>query len=167
MMHDWSEQEEKMREQFPRCQDSNLRRPNDNRNDKSQWDYSGPHQKRKLDDLITAMDHPSRGKKLTMQEEFKKLLQKKCPWHPGANHVAIDCYHLRRTFSNSGGGKKNKKPVDKEPEDDDQEDQGRNAKFQDASKTINVIFGGDGDFGSRRDQKLLLREIMSIDPTVP
>jgi hypothetical protein len=34
MMHDWSEQEEKMREQFPRRQDSNLRRPNDNRNDK-------------------------------------------------------------------------------------------------------------------------------------
>jgi hypothetical protein len=64
----------------------------------------------------------------------------------------------------SGGGKKNKKPADKEPEDDDQEDQGRNLKFQVASKTINVIFGGDGDFGSRRDQKLLLREIMSIEP---
>jgi hypothetical protein len=42
MMHDWSEQEEKMREQFPRRQDSNLRRPNDNRNYKSQQDYSGP-----------------------------------------------------------------------------------------------------------------------------
>jgi hypothetical protein len=54
-------------------------------------------------------------------------------------------------FSNSGGGKKNKKPADKETEDDDQEDHGRNPKFQDASKTINVIFGGDGDFGSRRD----------------
>jgi hypothetical protein len=40
-------------------------------------------------------------------------------------------------------------------------------KFQDASKTINIIFGGDGGFGSRRDQKLLLREIMSIEPAVP
>jgi hypothetical protein len=104
---------------------------------------------------------------LTTQEEFEKLLQKKCPWHPGANHAAIDCYHLRRTFSNPGGGKKNKKPADKEPEDDDQEDQGRNAKFQEALKTVNVIFGGEGDFGSRRDQKLLLREIMSIEPAVP
>jgi hypothetical protein len=151
MMHDWSEQEEKMRERFPRCQDSNLRRPNDNRNDKSQRDYSGPHRKCKPDDLIADVDRPSCGKKSTTQEEFEKLLQKKCPWHLGANHVAIDCYHLRRTFSNSGGGKKNKKPVDKEPGDDDQEDQGLNVKFQDASKTINVIFGGDGDFGSRRD----------------
>jgi hypothetical protein len=42
MMHDWFEQEEKMRERFPRCNDSNLRRPHDNRNDKSQQDYSGP-----------------------------------------------------------------------------------------------------------------------------
>jgi hypothetical protein len=113
------------------------------------------------------MDRTPRGKKSTTQEEFEKVLQKKCPWHSGANHAAIDCYHLRRTFSNSGGGKKNKKPADKESEDDDQEDQGRNVKFQDASKTVNVIFGGDGDFGSRRDQKLLLREILSIKLVVP
>jgi hypothetical protein len=79
----------------------------------------------------------------------------------------IDCYHLRRTFSNPGGSKKNKKPVDKEPKDDDQGDQTHNAKFQDASKTVNVIFGGDGDFSSRREQKLLLREIMSVEPAVP
>jgi hypothetical protein len=131
-----------MRERFPRHQDGNLRRPHDNRNDKSQWDYPGPPRKHKLDDLIVAVDRPSQGKKSTTQEEFEKLLQKKCPWHPGANHVAIDCYHLRRTFSNSGGGKKDKKPIDKEPEDDDQGDQGRNPKFQDASKTVNVIFGG-------------------------
>jgi hypothetical protein len=45
MMHDWSEQEEKMRERFPRRQDSNLRRPNDNRNDKDQRDFSGPPRK--------------------------------------------------------------------------------------------------------------------------
>jgi hypothetical protein len=167
MMHNWSEQEEKMRERFPRRQDSNLRRPNDNRNDKGQRDFSDPPRKRKPDDIIAAMDHPSRGKKLTTQEEFEKLLQKKCPWHPGANHAAIDCYHLRRTFSNSSGGKKNKKPVDKEPEDDDHDDQGRNPKFQDASKVVNVIFEGDEDFSSRRDQKLLVQEIMSVEPVVP
>jgi hypothetical protein len=85
-----------------------------------------------------------------MQEEFEKLLQMKCPWHPGANHAAIDCYHLQRIFSNPGGGKKNK-PADKELEEDDQGDKLHNTKFQDASKTVNVIFGGDGDFGSRRE----------------
>jgi hypothetical protein len=67
-----------MRERFPRHNDRNLRRPNDNRNDKSQQDYSGPSRKRKPDDLIVAVDRPSRGKKTTTQEEFEKLLQKKC-----------------------------------------------------------------------------------------
>jgi hypothetical protein len=57
--------------------------------------------------------------------------------------------------------------VDKEPEDVDQGDQGHNTNFQDASKTVNVIFGGDGDFGSMREQKLLLREIMSVEPAAP
>jgi hypothetical protein len=77
MMHDWSEQEEKMRERFPRHRDSNLRRPNDNRNDKSQRDYLGPPRKRKPDDLIVAVDHPSRGKKLRTQEEFRSSCRRK------------------------------------------------------------------------------------------
>jgi hypothetical protein len=166
MMHDWSEQEDKMRERFPRRNDKNMRCTNDNRTDKSQWDYSGPSQKRKPDDLVKAVDRPLRGRKTTTQEEFKKLLQKKCPWHPGANHAAIDCYHLRRTFSNPSSNKKNK-PADKEPEEDDQGDKSHNAKFQDASKNINVIFGDDEEISSRREQKLLLREIMSIEPVVP
>jgi hypothetical protein len=150
MMHDWSEQEEKMQERFPRRNDSNLRHTNDSRTDKSQWDYSGPPRKRKPDNLVAAVDHPSRGKKTTTQEEFEKLLQKKCPWHLGANHAAIDCYHLRRTFSNPSGGRKNK-PADKEPEEDDQGDKSHSAKFQVALKTVNVIFGGDEDFSSKRE----------------
>jgi hypothetical protein len=126
----------------------------------------GPSRKRKPDDLVAAVDCPSRGRKTTTQEEFEKLLQKKCPWHPGANHAAIDCYHLQRTFSNPGRSKKNM-PADKEPEEDDQGDKLNNAKFQGASKTINVIFGGDDEFNSKREQKLLLREIMSVEPAVP
>jgi hypothetical protein len=58
------------------------------------------------------------------QQEFEKLLQKKCPWHPGANHAAIECYHLRRTFRNPCGGKKNKKPIEKEQEAPGQEKRG-------------------------------------------
>jgi hypothetical protein len=155
MMHDWSEQEEKMHERFSRRNDNNTRRTNDNHSDKSQRDYSGSSQKCKPDDLVAAVNRPPRGRKTTTQEQFEKLLQKKCPWHPGAIHAAINCYHLRRTFSNHSNAKKNK-PADKEPEEDDQGDKLHNMKFQDASKTINVIFGGDEDFSSRRDQKLLL-----------
>jgi hypothetical protein len=45
MMHDWFEKEKKMRERFPRHQDSNLQRPNDNRNDKGPRNFSGPPRK--------------------------------------------------------------------------------------------------------------------------
>jgi hypothetical protein len=166
MMHNWSEQEEMMCERSPRRNDNNPRRTNDSRTDKSQRDYSGSARKRKPDDLFAAMDRPSRGRKTTTQEQFEKLLQKKCPWHPGANHAAIDCYHLRRTFSNPSNAKKNKS-TDQEPEEDDQGDKSHNVKFQNASKTINVIFGGDKEFSSRREQKLLLREIMFVEPAVP
>jgi hypothetical protein len=73
---------------------------------------------------------------------------------------------LIATFSNPGSSKKNK-PADKEPEEDDQGDKSHDAKFQDASKTINIIFGGEEEFNSRREQKLLLQEIMSVEPAVP
>jgi hypothetical protein len=59
MMHDWSEQEEKMRERFPRRNESKMRLPNDNHTDKSQRDYSGPSRRRKPDDLVAAVDRPS------------------------------------------------------------------------------------------------------------
>jgi hypothetical protein len=65
MMHDWSEQEEKMREWFSRRNDNNLRRTNDNRTDKSQRHYSGSSRKRKPDDLVTAVDRPPQGRKTT------------------------------------------------------------------------------------------------------
>jgi hypothetical protein len=93
-------------------------------------------------------------------------LQKKYPWHPGANHAAIDCYNLRRIFSNPSNDKRNKS-TDKEPEEDGQGDKSHNLKFQDAWKTINIIFEGDEEFSSRREQKLLLQEIMSVEPAVP
>jgi hypothetical protein len=65
MMHDWSEQEEKMREWFSRRNDNNLRCTNDNRTEKSQRDYSGPSGKCKPDNLVAAVDRPSRGRKTT------------------------------------------------------------------------------------------------------
>jgi hypothetical protein len=74
--------------------------------------------------------------------------------------------HLRRTFNNPSSSKKNKL-VDKEPEEDGQGDKPHNVKFQDASKTINIIFGGDEEISSWREQKLLLQEIMSVEPAVP
>jgi hypothetical protein len=49
------------------------------------------------------------------QEQFEKLLQKQCPWHPDAKHSAIECYNLRRTFNGPPLDKNaKKKGMDKE-----------------------------------------------------
>jgi hypothetical protein len=58
MMHDWSEQEEKMCERFPRHNINNLMRTNDNRTNKNQQDYSGSSIKRNPDELVVPIDHP-------------------------------------------------------------------------------------------------------------
>jgi hypothetical protein len=51
------------------------------------------------------------------QEQFEKLLQKQCPWHPDAKHSAIECYNLRRTF-NAPPLDKNAKKKGMDKEDD-------------------------------------------------
>ena len=44
------------------------------------------------------------------------------------------------------------------------DDQDKDGGYQDPTKTINVIFGG---IPTKRSQKLMLREIMSIEPAAP
>jgi hypothetical protein len=106
------------------------------------------------DDLIAAVKHSSRDKKLeTMQEQFDKLLHKQCPVHPNANHSAIECYNLRKIF-NAPPLDKNAKKKGKENEDDEPEVKSGGAHFQDTLKTVNVIFGGESGFTSKRAQKL-------------
>jgi hypothetical protein len=140
---------------FPRCNDNNPRCTIDNRTEKSQRDYLDSSQKRKPDDLVAAVDQPPRGRKTTTQEQFEKLLQKKCPWHPGANHAAIDCYNLRRTFRNPSNDKKNKS-TDKEPKENDQEDKSHNSKMprkpstSSAKVTKSSVPGGNRNYYSKK-----------------
>jgi hypothetical protein len=101
-----------------------------------------------------------------MQEQFEKLLQKQFPWNPGTKHSAIECYNLRRIF-NVPPLDKNAKKKGRGREDDEPEDMLGGAQFQDASKTINVIFGGESGFASKRAQKLTLHEILSTELAVP
>jgi hypothetical protein len=55
-----------------------------------------------------------------------------------------------------------KKKPNKEDEDDDKKDPDG---FQKPENVVNVIFGGDPSF-SKRVQKLLLREILSVEPAI-
>jgi hypothetical protein len=54
----------------------------------------------------------------------------------------------------------------KDQGDDDEGDKSGAQHFQDLKNVVNVIFGGDGSFPSRRAQKLTLGEILSIEPAI-
>ena len=54
-----------------------------------------------------------------------------------------------------------KKKQNKDDEDDKKDPDG----FQQQQNVVNIIFGGDPSF-SKRAQKLLLREILSVEPAI-
>jgi hypothetical protein len=109
--------------------------------------YSGPNRKRKLDNIVTAIQRPAKENSKKTSGGFKDLLKEKCPWHLDGNHTTEQCYQLRRAL------KKGKKKND-----------GGNDDFQEPNKTVNVLFGG---LPSRREQKATRREVMSTEPAVP
>jgi hypothetical protein len=89
------------------------------------------------------VNRPPRGKKSgNTQKKFKQLLHKQCPWHPKGKHSAWECFNLRKSLKAPMLEENQKKKV-KDKADDDQEDKSGGSNFQDASKIINIIFGGD------------------------
>ena len=73
----------------------------------------------------------------------------------------FECTIIRKSFQSPLPDAPKKKP-NKEDEDDDKKDPDG---FQKPENVVNVIFGGDPSF-SKCAQKLLLREILSIEPTI-
>ena len=67
---------------------------------------------------------------------------------------------LRKSFQ-SAPAVTPKKEQDKDDEDDKKDHDG----FQQQQNVVNVIFGGDPSF-SKQAQKLLLREILSVEPAI-
>jgi len=70
-----------------------------------------------------------------------------------------ECTILRKSFQSAPADAPKKK--NKDDEDDKKDPDG----FQQPKNVINVIFGGDPIF-SKQAQKLLLREILSVEPTI-
>ena len=73
----------------------------------------------------------------------------------------FECTIIRKSFQSPLLDVPKKKP-NKEEDDDDKKDPDR---FQKPENVVNVIFGGDPSF-SKRAQKLLLREILSVEPAI-
>jgi hypothetical protein len=127
------------------------------RNNNNNNYYSGPNRKRKPDNTVAAIQRPAKENPKRNSGSFKDLLKEKCPWHLNGNHNTEQCYQLRHALKDTP---KPPHPHDKKGKKKD----GDNNEFQEADKTINVLFGG---LPSRREQKATRREVMSIEPSVP
>jgi hypothetical protein len=105
------------------------------------------------------MDRTPRGKKNDKpQDQFDKILHNiRCLIHPKSNHSMWECTILCKSFQ-SAPPDTPKKKQNKDDEDDKKDLDG----FQQPQNIVNVIFGGDPSF-SKRAQKLLLREILSVE----
>jgi len=71
-----------------------------------------------------------------------------------------ECMILRKSFQSTPPDAPKKKQ-NKDDEDNKKDPDG----FQQPQNVVNVIFGGDSSF-SKRAQKLLLREILSVEPAI-
>jgi hypothetical protein len=99
MMQQWADQEDHERDRFPKCNNDNGgKRNNNNRSNKGQRDYSGSSRKSKPDSLIAAIDrNPRVNKSGNQQEQFDKILHKQCLMHPKSKHTLFECISLHKS----------------------------------------------------------------------
>jgi hypothetical protein len=143
-----ADQEDQERNRYPkRNNDTRGKRNNDNLSDKGQRDYLGSSQNRKLDELIATVGRNLRGKKSRNQQElFNKILHKQLPMHPKSKHTLFECVSFRKSL-NAPLPKRDAKKKDNE---DDAGDKSEVQDYQHPVNVINVIFGGDSGFPTKR-----------------
>jgi hypothetical protein len=88
-------------------------------------------------------------------------MHKQCPIHPKSRHTLFECITIRKSLNAPPLPQAGKR---KDKEDNEGGDKSGAQDFQDPKNVVNVIFGGDGGFPSKRAQKLTLREIRSVEP---
>src|SRR5438876_3528501 len=119
-------------------------------------------QKRKGDDLVAAAKR-SRPSRSPCTDDFAKVMESICPFHPKGKHSAKDCYSLRNYVEkHSKGPARNQDEPDRNPGH-----QADGSAFPDLEHQLNMIYGGSDAYESKRKQKLTAREINAITPATP
>ncbi|RLM80170.1 retrotransposon protein, putative, Ty3-gypsy sub-class [Panicum miliaceum] len=83
--------------------------------------------------------------------------------HPKSQHTLFECVSLRKSLNAPLLPQDEKR---KDQGDDEEGEKSGAQDVQDSKNVINVIFGGDGGFSSKRAQKLTLHEILSVEPPI-
>src|SRR5438132_4407047 len=119
-------------------------------------------QKRKGDDLVVAAER-TRPSRPPRTDDFAKVMESICPFHPKGKHSAKDFYSLRDYVE-----KHSKRPArDQDGPDRSPGHQADDPVFPDPEHQLNMIYGGTEAYESKRKQKLIAREINAITPATP
>jgi hypothetical protein len=104
MITSWADEEDKANTKYDSIRGKSKHNTggNNNNGNNNNWDqggrknnYSGPNRKRKLDNIVTAIQRPAKDNSKKTSGGFKDLLKEKCPWHLEGNHTTKQCYQLR------------------------------------------------------------------------
>src|SRR5881394_3009646 len=118
-------------------------------------------QKRKGD--VVAAAECSRPSRPPRTDDFSKVMESTCPFHPKGKHSVKDCYSLKDYVE-----KHSKGPTrDQDGPDRNPGAQAGGSAFPDPEHQLNMIYGGLDAYESKQTQKLTAREINAIHPVTP
>src|SRR5438132_5126884 len=137
-------------------------RPRQNQRKDNAESSKSKGQKRKGDDMVAAAER-TRPSRPPRTDDFAKLMESGCPFHPKGKHSAKDCYTLRDYVE-----KHSKRPARNQDEPNRSPGhQPDGPVFPVPEHQLNMIYGGTEAYESKRKQKLVAREINAITPAVP
>jgi hypothetical protein len=90
--------------------------------------------------------------------QFEKVTHKQCPIHPKSRHTLFECVTICKSLNAPPLPQAGKR---KDQEEDEESDKLGAQDFQDPKNVINVIFGGDSGFPSKRAQPCMKYSLWS------
>src|SRR5438132_228120 len=110
-------------------------------------------QKRKGDDLVAAAER-SRPSRPPRTDDFAKVMESTCPFHPKGKHSAKDCYSLKDYMEKHSKGPAH----DQDGPDRNPGHQAGGPAFPDPKHQLNMILRGSDAYESKQKQKLTTRD---------
>src|SRR5436190_8199947 len=112
---------------------------------------------------MVAAAERSRPSRPPRTDNFAKVMESTCPFHPKGKHSAKHCYSLKNYVE-----KHSKGPArDQDGPDGNPGHQAGGPVFSDLEHQLNMIYGGSDAYESKRKRKLTAREINAITPATP
>src|SRR5438128_5980397 len=104
--------------------------------------------------MVTVAEH-SRPPQAPRTEDFRKVMDSLCPFHPKGKHAAKDCFTLKKFAEEQA----NRLTCDQGGPGRNQDQQQGGPEFPNAERELHIIYGGSNAHESKWKQKLTTREI--------